>query len=63
MLTAEVFKGEMSKYPGGYKLWYVRLVAENGEIVAVSEGYVTKWNAKRAANKNFPEAKLVVLDS
>lgn len=62
MLTAQVFKGETSWYPGGYKLWYVRLVSENGEILAVSEGYVTKWNAKRAAKKNFPMTKLVVLD-
>jgi uncharacterized protein YegP (UPF0339 family) len=62
MLTAQVFKGEVSKYPGGYKLWYVRLVAENGEIVSVSEGYITKWNAKRAAKKNFPTLKLVVVD-
>jgi uncharacterized protein YegP (UPF0339 family) len=62
MLTAQVFKGEMSKYPGGYKMWYVRLVSENGEIIAVSEGYVTKWNAKRAAKKNFPMTKLVVIE-
>jgi uncharacterized protein YegP (UPF0339 family) len=62
MLTAQVFKGEASKYPGGYKPWYVRLVAANGETLAVSEAYVTKWNAKRAAKKNFPEAKLVVVE-
>lgn len=62
MLIAQVFKGDASKYPGGYKQWYVRLVAANGETLATSEGYVTKWNAKRAAKKNFPEAKLVVID-
>ena len=62
MLTAQVFKGETSRYPGGFKLWYVRLVAANGETISVSEGYVTKWNAKRAAKKNFPYAKLVVID-
>jgi uncharacterized protein YegP (UPF0339 family) len=62
MLTAQVFKGETSKYPGGYKPWYVRLVSENGETLAVSEAYVTKWNAKRAAKKNFPDAKVVVLN-
>jgi uncharacterized protein YegP (UPF0339 family) len=63
MHTVEVFKSNISKYPGGFKQWYVRLVAENGETLAVSEGYATKWNAKRAAKKNFPEAKLVVVDS
>lgn len=62
MLTAQVFKSTSSQYPGGYKPWYVRLVSENGETLAVSEAYVTKWNAKRAAKKNFPNAKLVILD-
>ena len=62
MLTAQVFKGETSKYPGGYKPWYVRLVAANGETLAVSQGYFSKWNAKRAAKKNFPNATLKVLD-
>lgn len=62
MHTAQVFKGDASKYPGGYKKWYVRLVAENGETLALSQGYVTKWNAKRAAKKNFPSARLRVLD-
>lgn len=59
MLTAQVFKGKASRYPGGFKLWYVRLVSTNGETLAVSQGYVTKWNAKRAAKKNFPQARLV----
>lgn len=63
MLTAQVFKGETTRYPGGWKPWYVRLVASNGETLAVSEAYASKWNAKRAAKKNFPDAKMVVLDS
>ena len=62
MRTAQVFKGETSRYPGGYKSWYVRLVAANGETLAVSEAYATKWNAKRAAKKSFPDAKLVIVD-
>lgn len=59
MNTVQVFKGKT----GVYKLWYVRLVSPNGETLALSEGYVSKWNAKRAAKKNFPEAKLVMLES
>jgi uncharacterized protein YegP (UPF0339 family) len=35
-------------------MWYWRLKSANGEIVAQSEGYVTKWNAKRSARKLFP---------
>jgi uncharacterized protein YegP (UPF0339 family) len=55
MLTAQVFKGNMFR-------WYVRLVAQNGEILAVSEAYTTKWNAKRAAKKNFPNARLKMIE-
>ena len=38
----------------GLQPWYVKLVSDNGQILAVSEGYFSKWNAKRAARKNFP---------
>jgi uncharacterized protein YegP (UPF0339 family) len=37
----------------GRQPWYLVLVAANGEKLAVSEGYFSKWNAKRAARKNF----------
>lgn len=63
MFTVQVFKGDTARYPGGFKLWYIRLVSVNGEILAVSEAYVSKWNAKRAAKKNFPGAELRVLES
>ena len=43
-MKAVVFRG----HNGG---WYVRIVAANGEPMLVSEGYVSKWNAKRAAKK------------
>lgn len=33
--------------------WYLRLVSPNGETLATSESYRTKWNAKRAARRNF----------
>ncbi len=56
MLTAQVFKGEKRME------WYVRLISANGKTLAVSEAYVTKWNAKRAAKKNFPEATLRIVD-
>ncbi len=61
MNTVQVFRAKTSRYPGGYKPWYVRLVSANGEPLAVSEAYMTKWNAKRAARKNFPDAKLVIV--
>lgn len=44
----ELFKGT------GVQPWYLRLVGSNGATLAVSEGYFSKWNAKRAARKNFP---------
>jgi len=31
--------------------WRWRLVAANGEIVAIGEAYASKWNAKRAVRK------------
>jgi uncharacterized protein YegP (UPF0339 family) len=38
----------------GLQPYFIRLVGMNGETLAVSEGYVTHFNAKRAAKKNFP---------
>jgi uncharacterized protein YegP (UPF0339 family) len=38
--------------------WYVRLIAENGEVLTVSEGYYSKWNAQRAARRVFPNLPL-----
>jgi uncharacterized protein YegP (UPF0339 family) len=40
--------------------WYLRLVSTaNGEVLAHSEAYFSKWNAKRAARKNYPGKELV----
>lgn len=46
-MYVEIFKGK------GLQPWRFRLVGANGEPVASSEGYVSKWNAKRAARKAF----------
>ena len=45
----EIFKGKGKVQP-----WHIRLVGMNGETLALSEGYFSKWNAKRAAKQNFP---------
>jgi len=34
--------------------YYIRLVSANGQILAHSEAYYSKWGAKRAARRNFP---------
>lgn len=39
----EIFQGEN-------KEWYFRVKGKNGEIVATSEGYDSKGNAKRGIN-------------
>jgi len=44
---------------GRHGKWYLRLVSANGEILAHSEAYFSKWNAKRAARKNFPGVRLI----
>lgn len=58
----EVFPSKMLKYPGGTRQWYIRLVAGNGETLNTSEGYSTKWNAKRAAKKVFPNLEIEVVE-
>jgi hypothetical protein len=52
-MRVQVFKG------GGHQPWYVRLVSQNGQVLSISEGYATKWNAKRAARRMFPESVVV----
>lgn len=52
MNTLQLFKGE------GRQPWYLRLVSPNGQVLVLSEGYFSKWNAKRAARKNFPGVPL-----
>ena len=52
-LTVELVK------MAGKQPWYLRLVSRNGEVLSVSEGYFSKWNAKRAARKNFADVPLV----
>lgn len=52
MNTVHIFRG------GGAQPWYVRLVSSNGQVLSVSEGYFSKWNAKRAAHKMFPDTPI-----
>jgi uncharacterized protein YegP (UPF0339 family) len=51
--SVEVFKGK------GIQPWRFRVRARNGEIIATSEGYLTKWNVKRAVRKAFPTITFV----
>lgn len=39
----------------GLKNWRVYLYSENGQILNMSEGYYSQWNAKRAARKVYPD--------
>ena len=47
MSSVQIYKGD------GPKNWRVRLVASNGKILSSSEGYFSKWNARRAAKRMF----------
>lgn len=48
---------------GGVQPWRFRPIAGNGEILFTTEGYFSKWNAKRAARKIFGrDVKIDVLD-
>lgn len=50
--VVQIYKGK------GLKNWRVRLVADNGRILSISEGYFSKWNAKRAAKRMYPECAI-----
>lgn len=52
MNIVQIFPGRII-YPGGKREWFLRLVSPNGKTLSVSEAYVSKFNAKRAARKNF----------
>jgi uncharacterized protein YegP (UPF0339 family) len=52
-MKVELFKGS------GLQPWYIRLRGANGKVLAVSEGYFSKWNAKRAAKRTFPDIPFV----
>ncbi len=43
--VVQVFKGS------GRQPWFLRVVSVNGQTVLVSEGFYSRWNAKRAARK------------
>lgn len=53
----ELFKGR------GLQPWRFRLVGANGEIISQSEGYLTKWNAKRGARKIAAGLGVELLDA
>lgn len=54
MNTVQIYKDRGKRQP-----WRYRVIAGNGEIVAASEGYSTRWSARRAAKKLFPGLKIV----
>lgn len=50
--VVEVFRGR------GIQPWYIRLKSPNGRVLSISEGYATRWNAKRAARRMFPGVEI-----
>lgn len=47
-----IFKGK------GIQPWRFRVVAANNQAITHSEGYLTKWNVKRAVKKAFPNVEI-----
>lgn len=43
--------------------YYFRIVGDNGEVIAQSEGYTQRHNAVEVLNKYFPKAKVVEVDA
>ena len=56
-MRTEIFEGKN-------EVWYWRLIANNGETLATSEGYATKANALKTAEKvqNEVNPKEVVIE-
>lgn len=52
-MKVEVFRGK------GGNPWYVRLIGANGKVLTISEGYFSKWNAKRAAKRMYPRLPII----
>ena len=46
--VVQIYRGQ------GLRNWRVRLVAGNGRALSISEGYFSRWNARRAAARIFP---------
>ncbi len=59
MSESNVQRIEILKADSDENAWYYRAVAKNGEIVVVSEMYMGKSNAVRAARETFPGANIV----
>ena len=53
----EIFKGE-----GSFQPWRFRMVGGNGEVISQSEGYFSKWNARRGARKTAERLDIPVVD-
>jgi len=53
--SVQIFRGK------GIQPHYVRLVSSNGQVLSISEGYLTRWNAKRAAKRMYPELPIKVV--
>jgi len=53
-MHVEIFPSKYLTFPGKTRKWYVRLISDNNLTLNTSQGYVSKWNATRAAKKVFP---------
>ena len=47
--VVQIYRGQ------GLRNWRVRLVSGNGRVLSISEGYCSRWNARRAAARIFPD--------
>ena len=54
-MIVEIFKGN------GLQPWFVRLKAANDQVLSISEGYFSKYNAKRAARRMYPKIEMKVI--
>jgi Uncharacterized conserved protein len=53
---------QLEVFQGIDEQWYWRAQAANGEIVAMSEAYTRKDNARMAAKSTFPNIEVTEID-
>ena len=61
----QAVNGQIEVFPGKGRIfrgYYYRLRSANGQVLSVSESYVTKWNAMRAARKIAAGLDVQVVD-
>ena len=65
-MKIELFKTRKQLFlrvPTFKERYYFRILGDNGEVIAQSEGYTQRHNAVEVLNRYFPKAKVVEVEA